>query len=305
VGKLMIRITQRSRKGIVSPEEAAELVFSLSAWVSVISVVLITVYIFAAGIPPIIKIGISRFVLGTEWRPASEDPRFGILPMILASLLGTAGAMVLGVPTGLFTAILLSELAPKRIAGFLKGCMELLAGIPSVVYGFFGLTVIVPFIRTRLGSPAGNSLLAMIIILSAMIIPTIASISETSLRAIPKEYREGSLALGASRMETIFKVVVPAARPGIAASVVLGMGRAVGETMAVIMVCGNIPRIPRSLLDAVCPMTAARAKDLSYAGPFHRSALFGIGAVLFFIIVVLNLYLHAVIKRSAERQGVS
>jgi len=138
-----------------------------------------------------------------------------------------------------------------------------------------------------------------------MIIPTIASISETSLRAIPKEYREGSLALGASRMETIFKVVVPAARPGIAASVVLGMGRAVGETMAVIMVCGNIPRIPRSLLDAVCPMTAAIAKDLSYAGPFHRSALFGIGAVLFFIIVVLNLFLHAVIKRSAERQGVS
>ena len=280
-------------------EKTIELVFAVSAGVSIISVVLITVYIFAAGLPPIMKTGVFRFILGTRWKPVGENPQFGIFPMILASLFGTAGAMFTGVPIGLFTAILLSELAPKRIACLLRGCMELLAGIPSVVYGFFGLTVIVPFIRTRLGSPTGNSLLAMIVILSAMVLPTIVNISETSLRAVPMEYREGALALGASRMETIFKVVVPAAKPGIAASVVLGTGRAVGETMAVIMVCGNIPRIPRSLLDAVSPMTTAIAKDISYAGPQHRSALFGIGAVLFIFIVVLNLVLNAVVKRSA------
>ena len=296
----MKRKTQRAKPGFESFEETAELVFALSAWVSIISVILITVYILAAGLPPILKIGVFQFILGTQWKPTAEIPQFGILPMILASLLGMAGAMAAGVPIGLFTAILLSELAPKGIAGFLRTCMELLAGIPSVVYGFFGLTVIVPFIRTRLGSPSGNSLLAMIAILSAMVLPTIASISETSLRAVPKEYREGALALGASRMATIFKVVVPAAQPGIAASVVLGMGRAVGETMAVIMVCGNIPRIPRSLMDAVSPMTAAIAKDLSYAGPFHRSALFGIGTVLFLFIVALNLVLNAVVRRSAE-----
>ncbi len=211
-----------------------------------------------------------------------------------------AGALVTGVPVGLFTAILLSELAPKRMASFLRGCMELMAGIPSVVYGFFGLTVIVPFIRVRLGSTTGNSLLAMIVILSAMILPTIVSISETSLRAVPKEYREGSLALGASRVETIFKVTIPAAKSGVMASVVLGMGRAVGETMAVIMVCGNISRIPRSLLDTVSPMTATIAKDMSYAGPFHQSALFGIGAVLFLFIIILNIVLNVVVQRSAE-----
>ena len=295
----MKRKTQRAKPGFESFEETAELVFALSAWVSIISVILITVYILAAGLPPILKIGVFQFILGTQWKPTAEIPQFGILPMILASFWewrrhGRRRSI------GLFTAILLSELAPKGIAGFLRTCMELLAGIPSVVYGFFGLTVIVPFIRTRLGSPSGNSLLAMIAILSAMVLPTIASISETSLRAVPKEYREGALALGASRMETIFKVVVPAAKPGIAASVVLGMGRAVGETMAVIMVCGNIPRIPRSLMDAVSPMTAAIAKDLSYAGPFHRSALFGIGTVLFLFIVALNLVLNAVVRRSAE-----
>jgi phosphate transport system permease protein len=281
-------------------EKTMELVFVVSAWVSIISVVLITVYIFAAGLPPIIKIGVSRFIFGTQWKPTAESPQFGIFPMIVASLLGMAGALVTGVPVGLFTAILLSELAPKRMASFLRGCMELMAGIPSVVYGFFGLTVIVPFIRVRLGSTTGNSLLAMIVILSAMILPTIVSISETSLRAVPKEYREGSLALGASRVETIFKVTIPAAKSGIMASVVLGMGRAVGETMAVIMVCGNISRIPRSLLDTVSPMTATIAKDMSYAGPFHQSALFGIGAVLFLFIIILNIVLNVVVQRSAE-----
>ena len=303
----MTKRMQNTRANPKTPsfEKTMEIVFAVSAWVSIISVVLITVYIFAAGLPPIIKIGVSRFIFGSQWKPSAESPQFGIFPMIVASLLGMVGAMVTGVPVGLFTAILLSELAPKRLAAFLRGCMELMAGIPSVVYGFFGLTVIVPFIRVRLGSPTGNSLLAMIVILSVMILPTIVSISETSLRAVPKEYREGSLALGASRVETIFKVTIPAAKSGIMASVVLGMGRAVGETMAVIMVCGNISRIPRSLLDTVSPMTATIAKDMSYAGPFHQSALFGIGAVLFLLIIVLNLVLNAVVQRSAEGKQVN
>lgn len=292
----------RAKPGISRFESMMELVFALCAWAAIISIALITAYIFMAGIPPILRIGAADFLFGTRWDPTAEEPQFGIFPMILASLLGMAGATLIGVPVGLFTAVLLSEMAPKRMAGFLRGCIELLAGIPSVVYGFFGLTVIVPFIRIRLGSPTGNSLLAMIIILSAMILPTIVNISETSLRAVPREYMEGALALGASRIEAIFKVMIPAAKSGIAAAVVLGMGRAVGETMAVIMVCGNIPKIPRSLLDAVSPMTATIAKDISYAGPFHQSALFGIGAVLFLFIVILNLVLNAVVQRSIERK---
>lgn len=283
-----------------------ELVFAASGWFSIISVILITAYIFTAGIPPIIRIGVSDFVLGTEWKPTADPPSFGILPMILASLFGMAGAMVLAVPAGLSTAILLHELAPKRMAAFVRGCIELLAGIPSVVYGFFGLTVIAPIIRIRLGSSTGNCLLAMIVTLSAMVLPTVTNISETAFRAVPREYMEGALALGASRMETVFRVMIPAARQGILASVTLGMGRAIGETMAVMMVCGNIPRIPRSLLDAVTPMTAAIAKDISYAGPQHRSALFGIGAVLFLFIVAINLVLNAVVKNLAEgRRGLA
>lgn len=281
-------------------EGLMETVFALCGWASIISVVLITAYIFMAGLPPILKTGISEFILGTQWKPTAEEPKFGIFPMILASFLGMAGAAAIGVPVGLFTAILLALMAPKRLAAFLRGCIELMAGIPSVVYGFFGLTVIVPFIRINLGSPTGTSLLAMIIILSAMILPTIVSLSETALRAVPKEYMEGALALGASRIEAIFKVMIPAAGSGIMASAVLGMGRAVGETMAVIMVCGNIPRIPRSLLDTISPMTATIAKDMSYAGPFHQAALFGIGAVLFLFIVALNMVLHVVVQRSIE-----
>lgn len=285
-------------------EKTIESVFRASGWFSIVSVILITLYILAAGIPPILKTGVTKFIFGTQWKPTAEVPQFGILPMILASLFGTAGAVLIAVPTGLSAAIMIYELAPKRLAALLRGCMEIMAGIPSVVYGFFGLTVIAPLIRVRLGSPTGNCLLAMTVILSAMILPTITSISETSLRAVPREYMEGALALGASRTEAIFRVVIPAAKTGIMASVVLGTGRAVGETMAVMMVCGNIPRIPHSLLDAVTPMTAAIAKDISYAGHEHRAALFGIGAVLFLFIVILNILLNAAVKSSAaEREN--
>ncbi len=284
-----------------SYEKLIELTFRVCASLTVISVILITVYIFIEGVPPILQVGISNFIFGTEWKPTAATPQFGILPMILATLFGAAGAILLGVPVGIFTAVMLAEIAPRPISRILKAAIELLAGIPSVVYGFFGLTVIVPAIRIYLGSPTGTGLLAMIIILSVMVLPTIVNITETSLRAVPREYMEGSLALGASKIETIFKVMIPAAKSGILSSVVLGMGRAVGETMAVIMVCGNIPRIPTSLLDTVSPMTATIAKDMSYAGPFHQSALFGIGVVLFLFIIILNLTLTFLVQRSVKK----
>ncbi len=289
-----------SKKRGISFERAIEGVFIASALLMVLSVLLICVYIFIEGVPPILKIGLSKFIFGTQWTPTYTTPQFGIFPMLLASVLGMLGAIALGVPIGIFTAIMLAEIAPKGIARVLKSAIELLAGIPSVVYGFFGLTVIVPIIRVYFKSPTGTGLLAMIIILSIMVIPTIVNITENSLRAVPKEYKEGSLALGASKIETIFKVMIPAAKSGIMASVVLGMGRAVGETMAVIMVCGNIPRIPNSLLSTVSPMTATIAKDMSYAGPFHQSALFGIGVVLFVFIIMLNLILNLLVRRTTR-----
>lgn len=290
-------IVIHKRKGI-SFEKAIESMFLVSALLMVLSVILIFVYIFVEGVPPILKIGLGPFIFGTQWTPTYANPQFGILPMIVASVIGMAGAILLGVPIGIFTAVMLAEIAPRGVARVLKSAIELLAGIPSVVYGFFGLTVIVPFIREHFKSPTGTGLLAMIVILAIMVIPTIVNITETSLRAVPKEYKEGSLALGASKIETIFKVTIPAARSGILASVVLGMGRAIGETMAVMMVCGNIPKMPQSLLSTVSPMTATIAKDMSYAGPFHQSALFGIGVVLFIFIIILNLVLNLLVRRT-------
>lgn len=285
---------------VISFEKSIETIFAISAFLMVASVTIICFYIFYAGIPPILEIGVSEFVFGTEWHPTYEVPEYGIFAMIIASLYGMVGAIVLGVPIGVFTAIMLAEIAPKGISKLLKSAIELLAGIPSVVYGFFGLTVIVPFIREKLGSPTGSGLLAMIIILTVMVLPTIVNITETSLRVVPLAYKEGSLALGASKIETIFKVIIPAAKSGILSSVVLGMGRAIGETMAVIMVCGNIANIPDSLLSTVSPMTATIAKDMSYAGPFHQSALFGIGVVLFIFILILNLVLNSIVNKAVK-----
>ena len=291
----------RKKKSGMRYEKAIELVFAVSAFLMILSVVLIFIYIFAVGVPPILQIGISKFIFGREWAPTYEPPRYGILPMILASLYGMLGAVAIGVPVGIFTAIMLAEIAKKRVGTVLKAAIELLAGIPSVVYGFFGLTVIVPFIRVHLGSPSGTGLLAMIIILAIMVLPTIVNITETSIKAVPVEYKEGSLALGASKMETIFKVIIPAAKSGIMSSVVLGMGRAIGETMAVIMVCGNISNMPKNLLSAVSPMTATIAKDMSYAAPFHQSTLFGIGVVLFIFIILLNLVLNTIVNKTSRQ----
>lgn len=297
----MVSIPAKKLKKRINYEKTIELIFACSAFLMVASVIVICVYIFIAGVPPILEIGISKFIFGTEWTPTYKEPQYGIFPMILASVFGMVGAVFIGVPVGIFTAIMLAEIAPKKIAGILKAAIELLAGIPSVVYGFFGLTVIVPFIRVYFGSPTGTSLLAMIIILSVMVLPTIVNITETSLRAVPVEYKEGSLALGASKIETIFKVMIPAAKSGIMSSIVLGMGRAIGETMAVIMVCGNIANMPKGLLSTVSPMTATIAKDMSYAGPFHQSALFGIGVILFIFIIALNLILTTLVNKSVRK----
>ncbi len=297
----MVSIPANRSKKSLNYEKAVEMIFACSGVLMVASVLVICIYVFVAGVPPILEIGLSKFIFGTEWTPTYKEPHYGILPMILASVYGMVGAVFIGVPVGVFTAVMLAEIAPKRIASVLKAAIELLAGIPSVVYGFFGLTVIVPFIRVYLGSPTGTSLLAMIIILSVMVLPTIVNITETSLRAVPIEYKEGSLALGASKIETIFKVMIPAAKSGIMSSIVLGMGRAIGETMAVIMVCGNIASMPKGLLSTVSPMTATIAKDMSYAGPFHQSTLFGIGVILFIFIIILNLILTTLINKSVKR----
>ena len=241
-----------------------EILFLLSALISVFSLTAITVYLFAKGFPAIWEIGIMNFIFGMEWNPTADNPSYGIFPMIYASAAGTVGAVFLSVPVGLSAAVLLAAVAPPSLANFLRPCVDLMSGIPSVVYGYFGLTVIVPLISEYLGGP-GNSLLAVIVLLSVMILPTIIKISENSLRTVPVEIIQGSYALGAAKMETVLKVMIPAAGSGILSSIVLGIGRAIGETMAVILVCGNAAQIPRSVLDMVRPMTANIALEMSYA----------------------------------------
>lgn len=284
----------KSKKRVI--EKIIEGIFFICASAAVLSIAVITIYIFAKGSPAILKIGIFKFIAGMSWHPTEGE--FGILPMIVASLLGTLGAIVIGVSIGLFTAIFLAEIAPNRIAGIFRPAIELLAGIPSVVYGFFGLVVIVPLITKFFGG-TGNSLLAVIIILAIMILPTVISISETSIRAVPKEYKEGSLALGASHIQTIFKVIIPAARSGIMAGIILGIGRAIGETMAVLMVSGNRALIPHSVLEPVRTLTGSIALEMSYAFGLHQQALFGIGVVLFVFIMALNIILNIAVHKKA------
>lgn len=268
-------------------ERLAESIFLVFACVSVGSVALITIYIITAGAPAMISIGAGNFLFGEHWQPKSDI--YGIFPMILSSILGTFGAILIGVPIGILAAVFLSETAAPLLAKLVRPAIELLAGIPSVVYGFFGMLVIVPAIRTAFpGKTIGDSLLAVIIILAIMVLPTIVSVTETSLQAVPQAYREASLALGATPTTTIFKVTIPAARSGILAGVILGVGRAIGETMAVIMVAGNVANMP-SLLGTVRMLTTGIAMEMSYASGLHRQALFAIGLVLFFFIMIVNI----------------
>lgn len=277
-------------------ETGAKIVFLLAACVSILAVVLICVFLFANGIPGMSKIGIFNFLSGKLWRPGNDI--YGILPMILGSVYVTAGALVIGVPTGIITAIFMSRFASKKIVKVMKQAVALLAGIPSVVYGFFGLVVIVPLIRDIFGGN-GTSMLAASIILGIMILPTIISISVPALDAVPNSYYEGALALGATHERSVFRVVLPAAKSGVTASVVLGVGRAIGEAMAVMMVAGNQPRMPKGLLQGVRTLTSNIVMEMGYAADLHREALIATGVVLFVFILIINL-LFAILKRRAK-----
>lgn len=261
---------------------------------SILAVGLICVFLFANGVPAMVEIGIPDFLLGTTWRPANDI--YGIFPMIIGSIYVTAGALIFGVPAGLLTAIFLSRFASAKVAAFLKPGVELLAGIPSVVYGFFGLMIIVPFIR--LNAPGnGLSLLAASILLGIMILPTVITVAKNALDAVPQSYYEGALALGATHERSVLRVLVPAAISGIMAGVVLGIGRAIGETMAVVMVAGNQPIIPASVFDGVRTMTANIVLEMGYAADLHRGALIATGVVLFVFILLISTLFNAMKKR--------
>ena len=262
------------------------ILFFLTACVSILAVILICVFLFANGIPAIGKIGVFKFLLGTKWKPGNN--LYGILPMILGSLYVTAGAIVIGVPIGLLTAIFLAKFCPKGLYKILKPATELMAGVPSVVYGFFGLVVLVPLVQ-NIFDVAGNTMLTASVLLGIMILPTIIGVSESAIRAVPDSYYEGSLALGASHERSVFFATLPAARSGILAGVVLGIGRAIGETMAVVMVAGNKARIPKGLLDGVRTMTANIVMEMGYATDLHREALIATAVVLFVFILLINI----------------
>lgn len=261
------------------------ILFFLTACVSIFAVVLICVFLFANGIPAIGEIGVFKFLLGTKWKPGNDI--YGILPMILGSLYVTAGAIIIGVPIGLLTAVFLAKFCPKGLYKILKPATELMAGVPSVVYGFFGLVVLVPLVQ-NIFDVAGNTMLTASVLLGIMILPTIIGVSESAIRAVPDSYYEGSLALGASHERSVFFATLPAARSGILAGVVLGIGRAIGETMAVVMVAGNKARMPQGLLDGVRTMTANIVMEMGYATDLHREALIATAVVLFVFILMIN-----------------
>ena len=287
---------KRSRRIL---ETAVHGVFLLLGLITVGCVLAITVYLVLSGLPAIREIGLWNFLFGKEWASTAADPKFGILPFLLTSVYGTAGAILLGVPVGFLTAVYLAKAAPPRLRAALSGAVSLLAGIPSVVYGLVGMMVLVPGIRKLFHLPDGASLLAGILVLAVMILPSIIKVSVTALEAVPPEYEDASLALGATKEETWFRVSVPAARSGIAAAVVLGVGRALGEAMAVIMVSGNAPNMP-SLFESVRFLTTAVASEMSYSSGLQRQALFSIALVLYLFILLINAALNYFLKRDKE-----
>lgn len=274
-------------------------IFLILGLITVGCVLLITVYLIISGIPAIKKIGLIPFLFGKTWASTSSEPSFGMLPFILTSAYGTAGAIVLGVPIGFLTAVYISKYAPKKIGAVMQSAVSLLAGILSVVYGLVGMLVLVPAIQKIFSLPDGASLLAAIIVLAVMILPSIIKVSVTALQAVPKEYEDASLALGATPTETYFRVSVPAAKSGIAAAVVLGVGRAIGEAMAVMMVSGNAPNMP-SLFESVRFLTTAVASEMSYSSGLQRQALFSIALVLFLFIMLINAVLNFFLKKGRD-----
>jgi len=280
-------------------ERAIHGVFLIFGLLTVGCVLLITIYLVISGIPAITEIGLFDFLFGKKWASTAAEPSYGILPFILTSVYGTAGAILIGVPIGFFTAVYLSKIANPKIKAFMEGAVSLLAGIPSVVYGLVGMLILVPSVREIFDIPDGASLFSAIIVLAIMILPSIIKVSMTALEAVPKEYEDASLALGATPVETYFRVSVPAAKSGIAAAVVLGVGRAIGEAMAVMMVSGNVPNMP-SLFQSVRFLTTAVASEMSYSSGLQQQALFSIALVLFLFIMLINATLNFFLKREKD-----
>ena len=274
-------------------ETGMKILFLIAACTSILAVALICIFLFANGLPPIAEVGPLKFLFGTDWSPLSN--RFGILPMIVGSIYVTAGAILIGVPIGILCAVFLSEFCPKKLYKILKPAVELMAGIPSIVYGFFGLVVIVPIMQDLFGG-SGKSVLTASVLLGIMILPTIVGVAESSIRAVPRSYYEGALALGATHERSVFKTVVPAAKSGITAGVILGVGRAIGETMAVMMVAGNQAVIPESIFSGVRTLTTNIVMEMGYAQDLHREVLLATGVVLFVFILIINLT-FSLIKR--------
>lgn len=277
-------------------ERSMHAIFLICACISIAAVVLICLFIFANGIPAMQEIGFFKFLFGTFWKPSSGE--YGIFPMIIASIYVTAGAIIVGVPTGILTAVFFTKYCPKRLYKILKPAVDLLAGIPSIVYGFFGLVVIVPLMQDLTGT-SGKGILTASILLGIMILPTVISTTESSLRAVPSSYMEGSLALGATKERSIFKAMFPAAKSGIAAGIILGIGRAIGETMAVVMVCGNQAIMPESITSGVRTMTANIVLEMGYAADLHRGALIATAAVLFVFILIINICFSLIKRKEA------
>lgn len=278
-------------------EKIMEYVFLLTAVISILAVALICVFLFANGIPAMQEIGFFNFLTGTEWRPGNKI--FGILPMILGSLYVTGGALIIGVPIGILMSIFMARFCPQKIYKFLKPIVDLLAGIPSIVFGFFGLVVLVPFIRENVENCRGQSILTAAILLGIMILPTIIGAAEPAIRAVDASFYEGALALGATHERSVFSVIVPAANSGILAAVILGVGRALGETMAVMMIVGNQPRVPDSILQGVRTLTTNIVLEMGYATDLHREALIATGVVLFVFILIINLCFSALKHKKA------
>lgn len=280
-------------------EKAMNIIFTLCGFLAVFFVVVITAFLLVSGVPAIGKIGIFDFLFGSTWASTAQEPKFGILPFVLTSVYGTVGAVLIGVPIGLMCAVFIAKSKCKRAAAVVRWGVDLLSGIPSVVYGLVGMIVLVPLVREVFNLPDGATLFTSIIVLAVMILPSVISVSETAIKAVPKEYEEGSLALGATKTETIFKVVLPSAKSGILTAVVLGIGRSIGEAMAVMMVSGNLANMP-SLFTSVRFLTTAVASEMSYSSGLQREALFSIALVLFIFILAINLVLNLIVKRERK-----
>ncbi len=280
-------------------EKAMHVIFLTCGVCAVIFVLLITGFLLISGLPAIKEIGLTSFLFGRVWASTAKDPSFGILPFILTSIYGTVGAILIGVPVGGLCAVFIAKMAPKKVADVIRTAVDFLAGIPSVVYGLLGMIIIVPFVREVFELPDGATLFSAILVLAVMILPSVISVSETAINAVPREYEEGSLALGASKTETVFKVIVPAAKSGILTSVVLGIGRSIGEAMAVMMVAGNVANMPK-LFGSVRFLTTAVASEMSYSSGLQREALFSIALVLFVFILLINFILNVLVKRGGK-----